>query len=29
MRWNDHELANLKRIHGSDFEAVDTGPIQK
>jgi hypothetical protein len=23
-RWNNRELEALKRIHGSDFEAVDT-----
>ena len=26
-RWNDEELNTLKRVKGSDFEAVDTGPI--
>ena len=26
-RWNDDDLNTLKRVKGSDFEAVDTGPI--
>ncbi|CAG0981678.1 hypothetical protein PHYC_01799 [Phycisphaerales bacterium] len=26
-RWNDDELHTLGQVHGSDFEAVDTGPI--
>ncbi len=26
-RWNDANLATLRQIKGSDFEAVDTGPI--
>lgn len=25
--WDDNDLNNLKQIHGSDFEVVDTGPI--
>ncbi len=28
-RWSDGELKQLKKLHGEDFEAVDTGPIQK
>jgi hypothetical protein len=27
-RWSDSNLAQLSQIKGSDFEAVDTGPIQ-
>jgi hypothetical protein len=27
-RWNDDELNTLKQLHGSDFEAVNTGPLQ-
>jgi hypothetical protein len=26
-RWNDEELATLRRVRGRDFEVVDTGPI--
>jgi hypothetical protein len=26
-RWNDEELAAMKRIHGSDFEVVRMGPL--
>lgn len=26
-RWNDEELAGLRRVRGRDFEVVDTGPI--
>ena len=26
-RWNDENLASLKRVLGRDFEVVDTGPI--
>jgi len=26
-RWDDDDLNALKRVKGSDFEAVDTGPI--
>ena len=26
-RWDDDDLNTLKRVKGSDFEAVDTGPI--
>lgn len=26
-RWDDEVLASLNRVHGSDFEAVETGPI--
>ena len=26
-RWNDANLATISAIQGSDFEAVDTGPI--
>jgi hypothetical protein len=26
-RWNDDVLNTLKRVKGSDFEAVDTGPV--
>jgi hypothetical protein len=25
--WNDNTVNTLKQVHGSDFEAVDTGPI--
>ncbi len=28
-RWDDNEIATLKALHGSDFEAVDTGPVQQ
>jgi hypothetical protein len=28
-RWNDDEVNWLKHVKGSDFEAVDTGPIMK
>ncbi len=27
-RWNDADLATLKQVKGSDFEAVFTGPVQ-
>ena len=27
-RWNDTALEDLKQLHGSDFEVVDTGPIE-
>ncbi len=27
-RWNDENLSTLKRVKGSDFEAVFTGPVQ-
>jgi hypothetical protein len=27
-RWNDSEINTLKALHGSDFEAVMTGPIE-
>jgi hypothetical protein len=27
-RWNDDDLNQLKRVPGSAFEAVDTGPVQ-
>jgi len=27
-RWNDAHLATLKRVKGSDFEAVETGPVE-
>jgi hypothetical protein len=27
-RWNDEALEDLKRIPGSVFEAVDTGPVR-
>jgi len=26
-RWDDDVLSTMKRVKGSDFEAVDTGPI--
>jgi len=26
-RWNDSNLGDLKKVPGSAFEAVDTGPI--
>jgi hypothetical protein len=26
-RWNDDELNTLKKVKGSDFEAVETGPV--
>lgn len=26
-QWNDEAIQTLRRIHGRDFEAVDTGPI--
>jgi hypothetical protein len=26
-RWDDDDLNTLKRLHGSDFEFVDTGPV--
>jgi hypothetical protein len=26
-RWSDDELHTLSRVHGGDFEAVDTGPL--
>ena len=26
-RWNDEDLDQLKRVPGSAFEAVDTGPV--
>lgn len=28
-RWKDDELGTLKRVTGRDFEAVDTGPVEK
>ncbi|NQV23752.1 MAG: hypothetical protein HQ518_05225 [Rhodopirellula sp.] len=28
-RWNDHDLATLKRVTGRDFECVLTGPLKK
>jgi hypothetical protein len=28
-RWNDEELGTLRRVPGSAFEAVDTGPLVK
>lgn len=28
-RWNDSELATLKRVKGRDFECVYTGPLKK
>lgn len=28
-RWNDDDLRQLKRVPGSAFEAVDTGPIRR
>jgi len=28
-RWNDENLATLKQVKGSDFEAVFTGPVQR
>jgi hypothetical protein len=27
--WDDGELATLKRVRGSDFEVVDTGPAER
>ena len=27
-RWDDDDLHDLGRVHGGDFEAVDTGPIE-
>ena len=27
-RWNDANLAELANIHGSDFEAVETGELR-
>ncbi|MEN3272230.1 MAG: hypothetical protein V7636_991, partial [Actinomycetota bacterium] len=27
-RWNDAALEDLKRIPGSAFEAVETGPVR-
>jgi hypothetical protein len=26
-RWNDDELNTLKALQGSDFEAIETGPL--
>lgn len=28
-RWDDEDLAQLKRVPGSAFEAVDTGPVRR
>tara|TARA_R110002072_G_scaffold302710_2_gene487790 strand:+ start:403986 stop:404762 length:777 start_codon:yes stop_codon:yes gene_type:complete len=28
-RWQNDELATLKRVNGRDFECVDTGPLKK
>lgn len=28
-RWDDEMLATLKRVKGSDFEAVETGPLER
>ena len=25
--WNDNDINTLKQVHGSDFEAITTGPI--
>src|SRR5262249_14374821 len=27
MRWSDDSLSAIKQLHGSDFEAVATGPL--
>ena len=27
-RWDDEELATIKRVKGGDLEVVDTGPIE-
>lgn len=27
MRWNDDALRDIRQLHGSDFEVVDTGPL--
>jgi hypothetical protein len=29
MRWDEGELGKLKKLKGSDFEAVETGPLVK
>lgn len=29
LRWDDNNISQLKTLHGSDFEAVYTGPIKK